>query len=88
MSYAIAYLRYRTGEERRTPPGRFPPLNDDHPLLEEECAHCGNCFVAGDEVTLVAIGPDSLDQAAEADAGRWYSAAAFPMHQHCAWPST
>lgn len=83
----MLYLRHKAGEDRRSPKGRFPALESDHPLIDRPCLLCGEFFTVGDTPTLFVIGPDDPDEAEKADDGRWYTAFCGAMHQHCAWPS-
>lgn len=83
----FTYIRFKDGEDRRTAQDRFAEgLVADHPVVGEQCPSCYKDFQPGEKVTLFAIGPDSLEQARKADAGRWYNAVATIMHQACAWP--
>jgi hypothetical protein len=84
----LLFLRYRTGEERRTPRNRFEPLTFSHPMIGMACAECDNPFHAGQRVTLFAVGPDTLSAAEKAEAGGWYTALAVGMHEDCAWGRT
>jgi hypothetical protein len=64
---------------------KFPPLKPDHPLVGGECPACHETFTAGDETTLIALGPgDDPDARERAREGRVYNAVAVPVHWACA----
>jgi hypothetical protein len=56
-------------------PGRFAPLDPDHPLVtaERECVVCHKSFVAGDRVALIDSGEPAEGLTVEAD----------PAHEGC-----
>ena len=83
---STTYLRHKNGEPRLTPRSKFGPLNYRHPLVGTNCGECGQPLQAGQRLTLLAVGPDDLSTAAEADAGHWYRALAVALHESCAWP--
>lgn len=72
--------------EPASPPGRFPPLAPDHPLVGADCALCDEPFVAGDVPTLVSPRPADADEAAKADRGEAHTAEVDPAHERCARP--
>lgn len=41
---------------------RLGPLENDHPLIGVSCPSCRHPFAAGQDVTLVAVGPGELVQ--------------------------
>lgn len=60
----------------------FEPLAEDHPLRREPCPACG--LALGDAtVVLLAVGPGDVDEQADHDAGRWYTADGTVVHQDC-----
>lgn len=64
---------------------KFGPLPADHPLVGDTCAACRVNFVAGDEMTLVSLGPgDDSEEREKATAGRPYNSVAAPVHWACA----
>lgn len=81
------YVRWRAGEERRSPVNRFAPLEADHPLVGAECHSCCEPLLVGQRPSLFAVGPENPYNSERADAGDWYTAMAVPLHQTCAWPS-
>ena len=63
----------------------FAPLQATHPLVGEPCLACKQPFVAGDRVTLIALGPsDDPEEQARARQGRKYLAVGAPIHASCA----
>lgn len=65
---------------------KFAPLSVDHPLVVEltPCAACKVAFVAGDETTLVPLGPGNNPEARQLAAeGRPYNAVAAVVHWTC-----
>lgn len=80
------YLRWRQGEERRTPPGRFQPLHKDHPIVGSVCTVCWELIDVDQVPALFVVGPDTPDAAAKHDAHHWYSALAVGAHEHCLYP--
>lgn len=63
---------------------KFDPLKEDHPLVGQPCAACHVRFVAGDETTLVALGPGGDPEAQKAAReGRPYNAVATAVHWLC-----
>lgn len=66
---------------------KLGPLTEDHPMVTDHapCHGCGRPFLAGEYVTLIALGPGDDDDARKAARdGRPYSAAAIPVHWTCA----
>lgn len=63
---------------------KFAPLLEDHPLIGDQCPACHKSFQAGDEVTLITLGPgDDPEAQAKARAGKAYNAVAAPVHWAC-----
>ena len=56
-----------------TPPGRFQPLDADHPLVSRRCVICLEKFEAGDSVALLDSGITPEGLTVEAD----------PAHESC-----
>jgi hypothetical protein len=83
---SMTYLRHKVGEPRLTPRAMFEPLDYHNPLVGSPCGECGLALRAGQRPTLLAVGPDDLTTAAEADAGHWYRALTVPLHESCAYP--
>lgn len=64
---------------------RFPPLPEGHPLLGELCPACKDPLKAGDEVTLIALGPGKdPEERLLAQQGKPYNAVAAAVHWLCA----
>ena len=62
-----------------SPPGRFEPLAQDHPLIGRPCVVCLEAFEAGDSVALLDSGVPSESLTVEAD----------PAHETCViWMQT
>lgn len=80
------FLRWRPGEDRRTPHGRFNKLPDGSPIIGMTCPVCFNDLAAGDIPTLFAVGPLTPTDAELDTAGQWYSALAVVGHELCLWP--
>ncbi len=83
---ATTYLRYRPGDERRTPHSRYGPIAYESPMVGEICAECGHPILAHQRVTLFAVGPDNHEAATHEAKGEIYNALAVIMHEECAWP--
>ena len=81
---ASTYIRWKIGEPRLSEPGRFT-LAADHPLVQEPgvCCVCEGDFVVGDEIAIMAIGPDSPDNVLKHNAEKWYAALAAILHERC-----
>ena len=62
---------------------KFPPLQEDHPLVGDTCPVCNNTFCAGDETTLCATHPADQEEAKKAQQGKAYTAVAVPVHWWC-----
>ena len=63
---------------------KFPPLAADHPAVGQVCPACRKAIEAGDETTLIALGPgDDPEEQARARAGRPYTAVAALVHWDC-----
>lgn len=62
---------------------RFRPLPEDHPSVGEVCPVCEEPFKAGDETTLVATTPASMEDAEKARQGKAYNSQAAVVHWIC-----
>ena len=82
MSYS--YLRWKIGEPRLSPKGRFK-LAADHQEVQEPgvCVVCGYDFKTGDEVVVMVVGPDTPENVERHNAEQWYSALAVAIHEQC-----
>lgn len=80
----MSALRAQGGREREAM-RVFPPLADDHPIVGQACAVCGETFVVGDMTTAIPLGPGAdQDDQAKAARGGWYSCWAVVGHAACA----
>ena len=63
---------------------KYLPLKDDHPVIGDPCAACKKPFKAGDETTLIPLGPGDDPEAQRlAREGLAYNAVATLVHWDC-----
>jgi hypothetical protein len=83
MSRLGIYMRWKPGQERLSP--AFPPLPNDHALVDVPCLACGFPLNAGGQsLALLAVGPGDIPENQLKHAqNRWYPAEALPFHASC-----
>lgn len=79
-----------TWADSQPPPKTEPPVSRplvaDHPLIRDAalCPGCGKRFQAGEQVTIVRVGPGAdPEQRRRARTGLVYLAVGLPAHQAC-----
>ena len=71
--------------DRLSAPGRFRPLDKDHPAVRDRqvCSVCGRPMRAGQVPALIELGPADEHEAEKAADGRPYVATAEIVHEAC-----
>ena len=68
---------------------KYNPLSAAHPLIGTVCQACKKPFAAGDETTLIGLGPgDDEEERRKTRNGQAYNAVAVPVHWACATGET
>lgn len=65
-------------------PGRFGPLDSEHPGVGRACCGCGYPLLAGDAPALVNGIPAGEEEQGKADKGRAHILEALLAHEECA----